>query len=252
MAVDQTLWGESFSRYAVPPFRCPTCHQGTLGLNKEAMIEEATHSSAAHSHEAWEPDWVSERFTLFLKCSVSKCGEFVAVSGDTSVEQVEDEELGYVYESLLRPKSMFPAPRIIELPEGTPVEVVKEIDLAFQLFWSDRGACATKIRTSVERLMDHFGCAKYRRINKTASKPGKLLRLDLFSRIERFIISTGSVVHQDHLHALRVVGNLGTHESDISRADILSAFEVYEHALAELIGKKSKQIAKLAKKLKSK
>lgn len=135
-----------------------------------------------------------------------------------------------------------------------PEPVKAELELAFQIFWSDTGACATKIRTSVERLMDHFKVARFKRMKdpKNPTKPGKLKRLDLFARIERFIASTGAVVHKDHLHALRVVGNLGTHQNELTRADLLEAFEVYEHALGELVGKKSAQISKLAKKLKGK
>ena len=247
-----TLWEETFSRNEIPLFKCPNCNKGTLALHKTPIIEEPQFSVAAHNHDAWDPEWVSERFILMLKCSIAKCGELVAVSGETSVEQVDDEEFGYVYESMLRPKSMYPAPHIVQLPTDTPRWVKNELELAFQIFWADTGACATKIRTSVERLMDHFGVAKFKRVktSKTPGKPGKLVRLDLYSRIERFIANTGSLVHQDHLHALRVVGNLGTHEGEISRTHILEAFEVYEHALEELIAKKSKQISKLAKKLK--
>jgi hypothetical protein len=103
--------------------------------------------------------------------------------------------------------------------------------------------------TSVERLMDHFKVARFRRAKdpKKPTAPSKLKPLDLSSRIDKFISTTGAVVHKDHLHALRVVGNLGTHNNAISRKEMLDAFEIYEHALGELIEKKSAQIAKLAK-----
>jgi hypothetical protein len=84
---------------------------------------------------------------------------------------------------------------------------------------------------------------------KKPNEPGKMKMLDLAARIDKFIAATGDLVHKDHLHALRVVGNLGTHNNSLERNEVLEAFEVYEHALAELIGKKSTQISKLAKKL---
>lgn len=245
--MDQSLWFEAFSEKDIPLFPCPQCQKGTLALHNKVVTEEPAFSKAAHGHNDWEPDWTVERFAAALKCSIAKCGEMVMVIGDTVVEQVQDEEFGVTLESMIRPRSMFPAPYIIKLPENMPGPVESELALAFQMFWSDAGACATKIRTSVERLMDHFGVAKFQRV-----KNKKLKRLDLYTRIERFIVSTGSVVHQDHLHALRVVGNLGTHQNELTRTNLLEAFEVYEHALDELIGKKSKQIAKLAKKLKAK
>jgi hypothetical protein len=217
-------------------------------------MEEPQFSKLAHSHQDWDPEWVDKRFMLMLACGASKCGEMVVVSGDTEIQQIQDEEFGWTLESLLRPRSMFPAPPVIKFPEKMPPDVAKELSLAFQILWSDPGACATKIRTSVERLMDHFKVAKFQRVkdSKNPNKPGKLKRLDLYTRIEKFIADTGAVVHKDHLHALRVVGNLGTHQNELSRTDLLEAFEVYEHALDELIGKKSVQIAKLAKRLKGK
>jgi hypothetical protein len=53
-------------------------------------------------------------------------------------------------------------------------------------------------------------------------------------------------------YALRVAGNLGTHNNTITRTEMLDAFEIYEHALSELIDKKSAQIDKLAKQMATK
>ncbi|WP_027517981.1 DUF4145 domain-containing protein [Bradyrhizobium sp. WSM1417] len=247
MAFDRELWDDRFSVSAVPAFTCPRCSKGTLQFDKKQFWKvEPKFSVDAHGHEDWDPEWVDERFAMFLKCSAEKCGEIVVVSGSASVEQVYDEEYGPSMESLLVPAMMVPAPPIIRVPERTPQEVQAELQLAFQLFWSDLGASATKIRTSVERLMDHFKVAKFKRTG------GKLKPIPLFTRIETFIAKNGKVVHKDHLHALRVVGNLGTHSNAATRSDVLEAFQIYEHALDELIGKKSTVIAKLAKKLKQK
>jgi hypothetical protein len=56
-------------------------------------------------------------------------------------------------------------------------------------------------------------------------------------------------VHAETLHALRVIGNLGTHHRAPSHAAVLDAYTIYEHALAELLGQKKKEIAALAKKI---
>jgi hypothetical protein len=248
LAFDISLWDEKFSKDSVPAFVCPTCTKGTLQFDKKQYLEgEPQYSKDAHGHNDWEPDWNTERFVMLLKCSAPKCGELVAVSGRTSVEQVDDEEHGWAFESLLVPVSMSPPPPIIHLPEKTPDAVRNELNLAFQVFWSDPGAAATRIRTSVERLMDHLKVAKFKR-----QKGKKLKPITLYARIEAFIAKNGQLVHQDHLHALRVIGNLGTHSSEATRSDVLEAFQVYEHALDELVGKKSASIAKLAKKLKKK
>jgi hypothetical protein len=253
MSVEKSTWLESFSRDDLPPFPCPRCRKVSLRFEAKTLAsEEPGFSKAAHSHEAWDPEWIDERFVALLKCAAQKCGEVVALSGKINVEPSYDDAGDWKYEGLLAPKSMYPAPPIISLPKNVPEPVQQELELAFQFYWGDFGACATKIRTSVERLMDHFKVARYRRAKdpKKPNAPGKLKPLDLSTRIDKFISATGAVVHKDHLHALRVVGNLGTHKNVLSRTEILEAFEVYEHALSELIDKKSAQIAKLAKKLK--
>lgn len=254
MTIDKSTWFRAFSRSEIPAFPCPRCHKTTLVLDKKTLtVEETEKSKAARKHNDWEPEWVEERFICLFRCSSAKCGEIVAVSGKVSVEPNfdDDDEVGWNYEQMLAPRSMYPAPPIIALPTGIPRDVKRELELAFQFYWGDYGACATKIRTSVERLMDHFKVAKFRvaKNPKKPNSPGRMKPLDLSARIDKFISTTGAVIHKDHLHALRIVGNLGTHKNALARTEILEAFEIYEHALEELIGKKSAQIGKLAKKL---
>jgi len=205
-------------------------------------IIEPFYSKAAHNHEAWEHDWVIERFLAVMKCSDPKCGEIVIVSGDTETVEDYDDELGHVASSQLRPQTVFPAPHIINIPKETPREVAKELKLAFQLFWSDLGASATRLRTSAERLLDDFGIAKTR----IDMKRKKRVFITLASRID--IFKKKYPEHAESLEALRHVGNLGTH-SNVSRQSVLAGFEVYEEGLAEIYGKRSKKVAKLRKKL---
>ena len=150
----------------------------------------------------------------------------------------------------LRPRVMFPAPPIIFVPEEAPDEVREAMQASFALFWSDLGASATRLRTSVERLLDHFGVAKTWLVKKPA-KPGKRVPYDLSARINRFVSATTTAISGGTLHALRVVGNVGTHSNSLTRDALLDAYTLYEDALAELIGERSKKLAKLVKKIKS-
>jgi hypothetical protein len=88
--------------------------------------------------------------------------------------------------------------------------------------------------------MDALGVKKF---NKT----GKRVSIPLAQRIGIFENEHGPEF-SGIFHALRHVGNLGTH-SDVSRTALLSAFEIYEHALGELFGKHKKKIEKLSKSL---
>lgn len=252
MAVDRALWHSSFLPTEVPHFPCPRCQKPFLQVIKETLhIVETRSSKANQKADEWEPEWTDEKFSCLMACS--KCGDIVAVSGRISVEPNYDVNGDWQYAGFLEPVSMYPAPHIISLPEKLPPQVRSELELAFQLYWSDFGACATKIRTSVERLMDHFKVARFRRAKdpKKPNTPSKLKPLDLSTRIDKFISTTGKIVHKDHLHALRIAGNLGTHNNTLARNEILDAFEIYEHALGELIDKKSAQINKLAKNMTS-
>jgi hypothetical protein len=49
--------------------------------------------------------------------------------------------------------------------------------------------------------------------------------------------------------ALKWLGNTGTHSAEVSEDDLLDAFEILEHALIEIIEKRSTKVAELAKKL---
>lgn len=251
--VERQLWGETFSRSDFPAFLCPHCKQGRLAPDPSTLrIEEPKFSLDAHGHNDWEPDWIDERFVVFLRCPILKCGQIVSVGGDSVTDQVWDEEAkSWGLEQLLRPRMMFPAPSIIELPKDAPDDLARQLDLSFQVFWADYGACATKLRTSVERLMDFYGVPKtrIRKDAKNPTKPGKRVPLELSSRIDKFVSATSNNVHADTLHALRHIGNLGTHNRPPSHTALLDAYMIYEHALAELLGNKKKELAALAKKI---
>lgn len=49
--------------------------------------------------------------------------------------------------------------------------------------------------------------------------------------------------------ALKWLGNAGSHDRTVSKSDLLDAFEILEHALAEIIDRRSAKVAELAKKL---
>jgi len=241
MAIDLKLWNETFQKKALPSWPCPRCDSGRLTLGeKQLKVFEPAYSAADHGHEAWEPDWMVERFIALMRCGDKVCGETVLVIGDTEFVEEFDEEYGPVPASHLRPRSIFPAPPIITIPGETPAEVSRQIELAFQLYWSDLSAASNRLRTSVERLLDDFKIAK----GFTDPKTKKKLFRSLSSRIDLFKKKQPN--HAESLDALRYVGNVGTH-SEVSRQAILAAFEIYEEALAEIYGHRTRRIKKLVK-----
>jgi hypothetical protein len=164
-------------------------------------------------------------FAQMAGCSNGKCRQIVAVSGETSLVLLVDidgpDDVADEWVSRYHPKCMYPAPPIIRIPAATPPEVRDQLKLAFQFYWSDVSACAAKVRASVECLLDAQG------ISRTTATGG---HVDLNQRINQF---THATVEQDLLHALRWVGNVGTHGT-ATHAAVFDALTVYEMVLETL------------------
>jgi hypothetical protein len=224
---------------------CARCGKGTLNLDKDSLsVKEPKFSSDAHSHDAWHPDWDVERFTAMMVCSNNACGEISAIAGDTYVTEVLDDEVGWAFESFLRPKMIFPAPQIIDIPKEVSPDIRNIVQLSFELYWSDLNSCANRLRASVEKILTDL---KIPTEGKT--KNGKPYRLDLSARIAAY-----KKVHSDHaetMDALRHVGNIGSHDDNINREVILDAFHIYEDTLSELYGKRSATIKAIRAKIMS-
>ncbi|WP_176477713.1 DUF4145 domain-containing protein [Mesorhizobium sp. WSM3866] len=104
---------------------------------------------------------------------------------------------------------------------------------AFTAFWGDRGSAANRLRISVERIMDAEG------IKAAGLKLHE--RIDLFGKAQPDLMDT--------LDALRHVGNLGSHDGNVSREAILDTFEVYQEWLRNYYGKYPARIKGLVDKL---
>ena len=74
-----------------------------------------------------------------------------------------------------------------------------------------------------------------------------LIDLNLHARIEEFAKRDAVIGAQ--LMALKWLGNTGSHEGSVTKDDLLGAFEIMEHALVELIDRRSEKVAALAKQL---
>jgi hypothetical protein len=206
MAFQRKLWGEALARHQ-PHYPCPSCRDGRLD---HAEISDCTIAGLKNNPPG------HPIFVCGLECD--RCGQLVAVHG-------------YERKSGCIPKGMCPAPPIIRAPSKTPSSITRELDLAFSLFWVDLGACANKLRISVERVMDHF----------------EISQGPLAARIAKF--QSVDVAQAATFNALKQVGNVGSHVGDNTRQTVLDAFEVYEHALDELFGERKAYFDKLKRKI---
>jgi len=242
----KALWRNALNTSGWPFLPCPRC-TGDLRIlegSLKSRVPGYWHSSQ------FDPD-MPERFSMILQCAKSGCGEAVSVAGEVWADQevTGDHELEWV--KTYRPFYMHPAPPIIAIPKRTPVEVAKELKLSFGLYWVDYNVCISRLRTSLERLMDHFGVAKTRIHKKDPAHPGKRRMIDLSPRIDMFAKKVGSTEHSGTLHALRTIGNLGTHSSKVSQAAVLDAYQLYEMALDHLFKDRSESAKAIIKRLKA-
>jgi hypothetical protein len=101
--------------------------------------------------------------------------------------------------------------------------------------------------------MDHFGVAKYSLQGdyKKPASPKKRRLLDLSARIEKLPKKIGTTDFSETLHALRIIGNLGTHGDRVVQSAMLDAFQLYEMALARLFEDKSQNAKAIIKRLKA-
>jgi hypothetical protein len=121
---------------------------------------------------------------------------------------------------------------MIDCPIDAPEAAKRSLESACTLFWVDLGSCANKLRISVERTLDELGIPEARNLNE---------------RIKAFEIIDPE--HGQSFHALRQLGNVGSHQGDNTRETVLDAFEVYEDALRNLFGGHKDRIAALKKKI---
>jgi len=235
MTVDRNLWRSAYEIDEFPAFVCPTCRAGRLRPNEGPVIKEPTYSIAGREGDAyWEVGFEVERFWLSLICDNAKCGEVATVSGDSNWDEQYDEEVGgTVSRQLLKPRTFFPAPWLIDMPDEVPLDVVESIRLASGHFWSDKGASANRLRASTEYLLDHLKVPRQRQKNGD-----RMISLNLNARIE--LLEQRNADHAPSFTALRIIGNLGSHGEEVTRAPLMDAFEIFEYTLEQLCGKKER------------
>lgn len=213
-------------------------------LPKTFTFVETADSRKSHKNEDWDPEYINYIFSTSAKCSNNNCTEQFYISGTGGIEPGYDDEYGSTLEDYFRPNYCIPMPIIIELPKKCPDDVKQDINEAFKLFWGHPPSCANALRYALEKLLTHQGVP-----TQTPSKknPQKSVDLSLHQRITFYIRSEPTAGAQ--LMALKWLGNTGSHGHTINLEDLLDAFEILEHTLAEIIENKSKKIAKLADEL---
>lgn len=248
---DRELWNRYYT--STPNWPCPKCSDGRLKEVKGSLIiKETDWSKEGHSHEAWEYDWITNRYSQYLSCSDAKCGELCVLIGSSSVE------LEYSYDEQGRPEResinifipefIHPSPALISLPKETPDKIKQEIDNASSLFWTDTSSSANKLRLTAECILTILKVKKTE-LSKKLKANGRRRRRNLTLKERIDILKTKKPELATLLNSIRILGNHGSHETelDVSRDDLINAFEIMEHVIETAFSTKQKRIKKAAK-----
>lgn len=234
---------QHFAEEPTAKYVCPTCNKGELIPQKSSFsVTEPPFSKNAHSHEAWDPDWIEYRFNYICVCDRAGCGETAHVAGSGSVDQRYDENYDAEYYDSFRIHSFFPVPNIIQVPDDAPLEVDSLLKKCFALFWVDLSAASNAMRASLEALLDELKIPATK-LNKKKQN----VRLNLHQRLD--IWSKHEKEYAELCVALKEVGNLGSHGETVREKHFFGALEIYSHVLSQLYENEAEKMKALAKKI---
>jgi hypothetical protein len=246
MALTRTIWKNKFTIDNFPSWICPSCAKGILvGDKKSIKTVESFSSIEARNHDDWDPEWVSGSFGGTLKCNNSNCEEPILIIGKMDVvgEQEYDEQFGdwnFTYSEFLFPIAFVPTLHIFSIHSDVPDEIRKAVIDSFKVYWIDISSCGNKIRKVIELVMDE------QKVSKTFIDRGKRKGYTLHKRIEIFKVT--KTEEADLLMAIKWIGNSGSHTNEeLTKDDILDAYEILEHVITKLYEKDSNRLKKLSK-----
>jgi Domain of unknown function (DUF4145) len=206
------------------PWPCPACKQGTIQSLKEgeSPIRHWPNTGVA----AGIDEGFIERsddygvFSATLRCSNYQCQQGIAVVGDysTSLSGMGMWETERSYEIL----DIHPAILLIDIPEATPKPIKTSLSSSFPLYWRDPQACAGKLRTAVEDVLEHLGQPRKVR--------GKFISLAV--RLKNLKALHPELAESADI--LRDLGNAGAHGDQVDRDQLLDSYELFEIELREL------------------
>jgi hypothetical protein len=243
MAVNRNAFRGRYAQERFPSLPCPHCSSGTVNLKPDSVtIVEAGYSHDQHSHLAHEPNWNIERFIGFLVCGDPSCREQVAVAGLCDFEREYPPGSEEHWQRVLVPKFMYPSPRMISVPEDVSGEVLELIELIFTTYWVNLGVCSGNIWTVAEIILkDSSGRSE------SCSVPPVTKYISFKKRIEKY--KKIDPENAETFDAIRILGNLGIHEINVSREVVLDGVDLLEDILMKLYSNHSSSIKTIRRRI---
>lgn len=229
-ADERGKWLNWFTKDNIPEWECPSCQRGVLKIEgQDALLSWFTGDSEGRLKSEYF-GFDDARLYCKINYDCSSCAEKIVAIGEGRIEH--DDE-GFV--SFYRIKNFHHSPRIIKIPDAIRYSTLAiAIEQSFDLYWLDEASCVNKIRVAIEMLLDAIEPPVPRR-----SADLKARRLNLHERL--VLLGETDEGLKKRLLAIKWLGNAGSHESDISRLDLLDAYIILEHVLYDRFEREHKE-----------
>ena len=235
MPIDRLLWRSVWQEGDYPPLPCPRCGS-VLNIDSNSLVIRTSKYNIDLFAYIGEED-IESKFSVWMECGSSKCGEVVTVSGECKNQLFHTGIRGVEMAHDFHPRVIIPSPPIIPISDEVPKDIQEHLHRSFTLFWTDNEACANRLRVALELVLKAWGFPR----EDEHGKP-----VNLHQRIEKWQALYGRGTLGMSLMALKWLGNAGSHEEGISRDRILDAYEIFASALKRLFPEDLRPIEQLA------
>ncbi|MDV5099616.1 DUF4145 domain-containing protein [Pseudomonas sp. LSJ-87] len=236
--MNKEILNRGFTKDSIFEYKCPHCYSAMLRPDGEFRSVETEESKSEHHEDWWEPEMIRLAFSTSLKCVGCKETVFVVGRGSVEEEIIPDDNGDWdrQYSEIYTPSYFHPPLQLIDYPAATPKEVILPLSTACELFFSSPAACCNSVRTAGEVILSHLGIPE---------KNGKSF-IPFGNRVK--LLSDGQKNVKELFHALKVLGNHGSHPgTEMVHDDAIHALEITEFILEEVYGTRRAEVQKLAR-----
>ncbi len=205
----------SFTHDQCPAWLCPSCYNQTLRIQAGSFHFSTSAASKKrfnrNDFDYWDVSYV---FSGLLECSRLGCLETIAISGEGwCQEKVHETREGIDVDviDMFRVKVFTPPLPLFIEPEGCAPNIKEQLNVISSLLTLNSAAAANAIRRLLEILMDVMDVPEAKNLHRRIEHG-----LELFGEDAAAI------------HALKAVGNAGSHGNDITYRDLEEACQVLE------------------------
>lgn len=261
--MNRELWkNRGFEKNSPTQYPCPNCN---IGILKPTLVKsEITGEGEFMTHNNYH-DGIEHIFSGLFKCSKESCGEIISFGGVCNKDirtgyELPNGEWEERYITYYEPKFFYPNLRLFKIPKEIPKVIKEQIDFSFSHFFNDLSACANRIRTTIEVILDEIGASNYHMpidrsrcpirnstcsLHSSSTRRKKKKFRNLHQRIE-YLSRKKNKKLGTLLLANKIIGNEGSHNGLVKIEDILDAYEILEEILNILFIKPNLKIENLA------